>query len=316
VGVVGGGRTKNTACVLINAGWLAQDAEVAAQKQLSERRRRAEERRQRLLGAAERNDTDVLEDIYDSLHDDIRSKARKLRTLQEQLDAARRDATDQQGEFEREREQLLDDLRRSDRALKFHAAVLEQVLPLLRRDCNYFSLDRVRAQAQWDDDAEEWLLPAVSGGGMAAVSGGGMAAATGPAAAAAVGNGAAAMSAAERAADHARLLGVLNGGTGEDGEGGVGAPPATPRPPPGSAVRARMQAREAEVASRTAERLARYDAPPPSPFFSPEAVLLRQAPKPPGTSATPARRRVAAPAQPPAGNTNNGYRYTASDWLA
>jgi hypothetical protein len=34
-----------------------------------------------MLTAAERNDTDALEDIYDSLHDEIRAKNKKLKLL-------------------------------------------------------------------------------------------------------------------------------------------------------------------------------------------------------------------------------------------
>lgn len=34
-------------------------------------------------------------------------------------------------------------------------------MPLLRRDCNYTNLDKIKAAAQWDDNLGRWLLPRV-----------------------------------------------------------------------------------------------------------------------------------------------------------
>ncbi|MEQ2296221.1 hypothetical protein AMECASPLE_022730 [Ameca splendens] len=35
------------------------------------------------------------------------------------------------------------------------------MVPLVRRDCNYSNLDRVRKEAVWDDDSATWKLPDV-----------------------------------------------------------------------------------------------------------------------------------------------------------
>lgn len=31
--------------------------------------------------------------------------------------------------------------------------------PILRRDCNYFNLDKVKREAVWNEDQGKWILP-------------------------------------------------------------------------------------------------------------------------------------------------------------
>jgi len=67
-----------------------------------------------------------------------------------------------QAEFEFDRIDYLDTIRRQDRALKWYQAVVEQILPALRRDSNYVDLERVRAASEWDDLNCRWKLPRFS----------------------------------------------------------------------------------------------------------------------------------------------------------
>jgi kinesin family protein 3/17 len=37
--------------------------------------------------------------------------------------------------------------------------LLEQVQPLIRRDCNYSSLEKIRRESSWDEDNGFWKIP-------------------------------------------------------------------------------------------------------------------------------------------------------------
>lgn len=39
--------------------------------------------------------------------------------------------------------------------------LLERMAPLVRRDCNYSNLDRLKKEAVWDEDGGVWRLPDV-----------------------------------------------------------------------------------------------------------------------------------------------------------
>ncbi len=69
-----------------------------------------------------------------------------------------------QAEFEEEREGLLATIRRHERSLKFFEAVLDRVVPCLRRECNYSNIDKIRTQAEYDEETETWLMPTLTNG--------------------------------------------------------------------------------------------------------------------------------------------------------
>ena len=43
--------------------------------------------------------------------------------------------------------------------MKLLTSLLERVAPTIRRDCNYSNLDRVKSEANWNEEAGEWTLP-------------------------------------------------------------------------------------------------------------------------------------------------------------
>ena len=46
-----------------------------------------------------------------------------------------------------------------DKQMKLLTSMLERVAPTVRRDCNYSNLDRVKAEATWDEESGQWTLP-------------------------------------------------------------------------------------------------------------------------------------------------------------
>jgi len=64
-----------------------------------------------------------------------------------------------QAEFEFDRIDYLDTIRKQDQTLKWYQSVVKQILPALRRDSNYADLEKVRAHSEWDDLNQIWKLP-------------------------------------------------------------------------------------------------------------------------------------------------------------
>lgn len=133
----------------------------ALRKELDEKRRMAEERQHQVQEAGEMilDDDEILVKIYNSLTEEVSAKhAFALREREQRL-CAEEDIKDLQAEFEEERAEFLETIRRQERMLQLQEQLLATVVPCLRRDCNYYYIDRVRSECQWDADRGEWTLP-------------------------------------------------------------------------------------------------------------------------------------------------------------
>ncbi|KAL2090488.1 hypothetical protein ACEWY4_012751 [Coilia grayii] len=142
--------------------------EQARNEELRLRRRQrktvADQRKKQLVEALNQNSEEgdsVLLNVYDSIQEELHAKSRALENTQEKLKAARLEIRDLQYEFELERNDYLASLRRLEREGQLLQALLERVGPLVRRDCNYSNLERLRREAVWDDDSATWRLPEV-----------------------------------------------------------------------------------------------------------------------------------------------------------
>lgn len=67
--------------------------------------------------------------------------------LQFQVHAAECEIADLNAEFEFERIDYLDTIRKQEKQLALYQQLLEKVQPVLRRDCNYYNLDKVSSQS-------------------------------------------------------------------------------------------------------------------------------------------------------------------------
>ncbi|XP_006094069.1 kinesin-like protein KIF17 isoform X1 [Myotis lucifugus] len=141
--------------------------EQAKNKDLKEkhkrRKRYADERRKQLVAALQKSDEDsgdwVLLNVYDSIQEEVRAKSKLLEKMQRKLRAAEVEIKDLQSEFELEKIDYLATIRRQERDFLLFQQLLEQVQPLIRRDCNYSNLDRVRRESCWDEDNGFWRIP-------------------------------------------------------------------------------------------------------------------------------------------------------------
>ncbi|XP_054996521.1 kinesin-like protein KIF17 isoform X3 [Sorex araneus] len=141
--------------------------EQAKNKDLKEKHRRrkryADERKKQLVAALQNSDEDsgdwVLLRVYDSIQEEVRAKSKMLEKMQRKLRAAEVEIKDLQSEFELEKIDYLATIRRQERDSLLFQQLLEQVQPLIRRDCNYSNLERIRRESCWDEDHGFWKLP-------------------------------------------------------------------------------------------------------------------------------------------------------------
>uniref|UniRef100_A0A673UDK1 Kinesin-like protein n=1 Tax=Suricata suricatta TaxID=37032 RepID=A0A673UDK1_SURSU len=141
--------------------------EQAKNKDLKEkhkrRKRYADERTRQLVAALQSSDEDggdwVLLNVYDSIQEEVRAKSKLLEKMQRKLRAAEVEIKDLQSEFELEKIDYLATIRRQERDSMLLQQLLEQVQPLIRRDCNYSNLEKIRREACWDEDSGFWKIP-------------------------------------------------------------------------------------------------------------------------------------------------------------
>ncbi|XP_043429886.1 kinesin-like protein KIF17 isoform X4 [Prionailurus bengalensis] len=141
--------------------------EQAKNKDLKERHKRrkryADERKRQLVAALQNSDEDggdwVLLNVYDSIQEEVRAKSKLLEKIQRKLRAAEVEIKDLQSEFELEKIDYLATIRRQERDSMLLQQLLEQVQPLIRRDCNYSNLEKIRRESCWDEDNGFWKIP-------------------------------------------------------------------------------------------------------------------------------------------------------------
>ncbi|XP_059751416.1 kinesin-like protein KIF17 isoform X2 [Balaenoptera ricei] len=141
--------------------------EQAKNKDLKEKHRRrkryADERKKQLVAALQNSDEDsgdwVLLNVYDSIQEEVRAKSKLLEKMQRKLRAAEVEIKDLQSEFELEKIDYLATIRRQERDMMLFQQLLEQVQPLIRRDCNYSNLEKIRRESCWDEDNGFWKIP-------------------------------------------------------------------------------------------------------------------------------------------------------------
>ncbi|XP_077116550.1 kinesin-like protein KIF17 isoform X1 [Ranitomeya variabilis] len=144
--------------------------EQAKNKDLKEKQKRrkkyADERKKELIEALQNVDEDggdrMLLNVYESIQEELQAKSKHLEKIQKKLKAADIEIEDLHSEFERDRDDYLVTIRRQERDLLLFQQMLEQIQPLIRRDCNYSNLDKIRREASWDEDSGSWRIPEIT----------------------------------------------------------------------------------------------------------------------------------------------------------
>ncbi|XP_077948946.1 kinesin-like protein KIF17 isoform X2 [Gasterosteus aculeatus] len=129
-----------------------------------QRKNLADQRKVHLIRALSEDSEDsesVLLNVYNSIQEEVHAKSQALVKVQGKLKAAKLEIRDLQAEFEVERDDYLASIRRLEREGLLLHGLLERMVPLVRRDCNYSNLDRLKKEAAWDEEGATWRLPDV-----------------------------------------------------------------------------------------------------------------------------------------------------------
>ena len=66
---------------------------------------------------------------------------------------------DLQQEFEDDRTDYLDTIRKQDQQLILLQQILEKVQPPMRKDSNYSNIEKIKQEAKWNDEIQKWAIP-------------------------------------------------------------------------------------------------------------------------------------------------------------
>jgi len=142
-------------------GELAHDT---ALKEKRQKQRKASERRLKALAVAlgKKDDEEaaVLQ-VYDDIEQELAAKSDALRRARAKMRAFEREIKDLQREFETERTDYLETIRRQDRSLQLAQQITAKMAPLVKPECNYSDVERIKAEAIWNEDLQKWRLPEI-----------------------------------------------------------------------------------------------------------------------------------------------------------
>ncbi|EYB99322.1 hypothetical protein Y032_0123g1144 [Ancylostoma ceylanicum] len=140
--------------------------EQANNEQLKQKRTKklmeAESKMQRLAAALNVHKDDPLLQVYSSTQEKLDAVTAELQKEKNRSKALESEVEDLQGEFELDRLDYLETIRKQDQQLKLLAQILEKIQPTIRKDSNYYNIEKVKKDAVWNEDECRWILPEMS----------------------------------------------------------------------------------------------------------------------------------------------------------
>ena len=117
-------------------GERAHDQELIEKRK---KQKKAAERRSKLQEAINKSDDDdsLLIRAYDNIQEELRVKTDALKKSKQKIRALEREISDLHSEFQNDRTDYLETIRRQDQQLKLLQGLLDKIQPTIRRDCNY-----------------------------------------------------------------------------------------------------------------------------------------------------------------------------------
>lgn len=155
------GRNKSSEQELVNGNKILQleackriemikqaliGGERANDTQLKEKRQKKKLDAQRRLSALahvlsrveQSEDRDILQGHYTSIQQELNAKNEHLKILRQKNRALEREVSDLQVEFQLDRADYLETIRRLEKNLKFYQQIMDKALPILRKDGKYW----------------------------------------------------------------------------------------------------------------------------------------------------------------------------------
>lgn len=105
------------------------------------------------------NEDQLLVKAYGDITEDLRVRTLLLKRAKKKIQSLEQEINDLQSEFEADRTDYLETIRKQDQQIKLLSQIMDKIQPCLRKDCNYTNIDRVKSESVWDEDLQKWKLP-------------------------------------------------------------------------------------------------------------------------------------------------------------
>lgn len=143
-------------------GEKANDAEL---KEKRARKKKIAETKLNAISEAllQLNDDDkILLKAYGDITEELRVKSLLLKKAKRKIQSLEQEVNDLQSEFEIERTDYLETIRKQDEHSKLLTQILDKIQPFLKNNCNYSNIEQIKAEAIWDENCEQWILPEIN----------------------------------------------------------------------------------------------------------------------------------------------------------
>lgn len=104
-------------------------------------------------------DRDLLQAHYTDIHQEIVAKTELLKQQRQKIRSLEREIVDIQGEFQLDRADYLETVRRLEKRNRFYEQFFEKISPILKRDGRVWNIDYIKNESQWIDDLKKWKIP-------------------------------------------------------------------------------------------------------------------------------------------------------------
>lgn len=100
-----------------------------------------------------------LQGHYSDIQQELKIKTDALKTRRQKIRALEREIEDLHSEFQLERADYCESIRKLEQGHRFYQQLTERALPIIRRDNRFWDVDDIRSRSEWSDDAKKWIMP-------------------------------------------------------------------------------------------------------------------------------------------------------------
>lgn len=101
----------------------------------------------------------MLQTHYADIHQELKAKTDLLKQQRQKIRALEREIIDIQGEFQLDRADYLESIRRNEKRNRFYEQFYEKISPILKKDGRIWNIDYIKAESVWNDDLKKWKIP-------------------------------------------------------------------------------------------------------------------------------------------------------------
>lgn len=143
---------------LVVGGEQVNNEEI--KKKRANKKKYAEERKAKLAESLRNGDDDeFMLRVYDSVQEEVQYKTELYKKEKEKCKFLENECKDLQQEFEKERQLLLETIRKNEKQMKLFARILQKIQPIVPSDSNYHNIDKIQGVSQWNEEIQDWILP-------------------------------------------------------------------------------------------------------------------------------------------------------------